>query len=243
MKKRRIFLSLIGLVFLAGLLFWLISFIQPKGLFASEGGTEKNMKELVVLPEPALKGKVSVEEAIKKRRSRRNFKNQPLNKEQISQILWSVQGITRNPFRASPSAGATYPLEIYLVVGEKGVEDLKEGLYHYLPHKHSLELLKEGDLRQPLAEASLRQHFIAEAPVSLIMTAEYARTTGRYLERGKRYVHMEIGHAGQNVYLQAEALGLGTVAVGAFSDASVSRILNLPKKEEPLYIMPVGHLR
>ena len=202
-----------------------------------------NMRSLIALPEPKLKGEVSVEEAIKRRRSRRDFREKSLSKEQISQVLWSAQGLTKGSFRASPSAGATYPLEIYLVVGENGVEGVKEGFYHYLPQKHSLELLKEGDFRRPLTQAAWGQTFIARAPASLIMTAEYARTTGKYGERGIRYVHIEIGHAGENVYLQAEALGLGTVAVGAFSDEFVSRILNLPKNEKPLYIMPIGYLR
>jgi SagB-type dehydrogenase family enzyme len=245
MRRKRILSGVIGLVFLIGLFFWLNSFIPLRGLFLAgfKGGAVKNMKSLVVLPEPKLKGEVSVEEAIKKRRSRRDFREKSLSKEQISQVLWAAQGFTEDSFRASPSAGATYPLEIYLIVGENGVENMKEAFYHYLPQRHSLELFKEGDFRRPLAQASWGQNFIAKAPVSLIMTAEYARTTGKYGERGIRYVHIEIGHVGENVYLQAEALGLGTVAVGAFSDESVSRVLSLPKNQKPLYIMPVGYPR
>lgn len=201
--------------------------------------------DLILLPSPQKKGKVSLEEAIAKRRSKRDFLDKPLSLTQLSQILWSAQGITGpDGFkRAAPSAGALYPLEIYVVTRENGVESLEAGIYHYLPQKHSIEIHKSGDLRNDLAKAALGQHFIAEAPISLVITAEYERTTGKYGERGIRYVHIEVGHVGENVYLQVEALALGTVVVGAFDDEEVSQVLNLPPTHQPLYIMPIGYPR
>jgi SagB-type dehydrogenase family enzyme len=195
----------------------------------------------ISLPEPRLKGEMSLEQAILERRSTRDFKGSPLTMAEVSQILWAAQGITdETGLRAAPSAGALYPLEVYFVVGEQAVEGLGEGVYHYLPQRHSLELSLQGDLRQALARLSLDQTFIAEAPVSLVITAEYERTTWKYGERGVRYVHMEAGHAAQNVYLQAEALGLGTVTVGAFQDEKIAEALNLPSSYRPLYVMPIG---
>ncbi|KPK46039.1 MAG: hypothetical protein AMJ77_06495 [Dehalococcoidia bacterium SM23_28_2] len=195
----------------------------------------------VSLPDPRLKGEMSLEEAILERRSRRSFVDSFLTLEEVSQILWAAQGITDSTgLRAAPSAGALYPLDVYVVVGSQGVEGLEEGVYHYLPQSHSLEPTLEGDVRQTLANLSIRQMFIAQAPLSLLITAEYERTTGKYGDRGVRYVHMEAGHVGQNVYLQAEALGLGTVTVGAFQDEEISRALNLPPNYMPLYVMPTG---
>jgi len=195
----------------------------------------------ISLPDPRLKGEMTLEEAILKRRSRRDLKDSPLTLAEVSQILWAAQGITdETGLRAAPSAGALYPLELYLVVGERGVEGLEEGVYHYLPQSHSLEPTLEGDVRQTLARLSLEQMFIAEAPLSLLITAEYERTTRKYGDRGVRYVHMEAGHVAQNVYLQAEALVLGTVTVGAFQDEEIAQALALPSSYRPLYVMPIG---
>jgi len=195
----------------------------------------------VRLPVPAIEGKVSVEEAIKKRRSKRNFKDKPLNLSQISQILWSAQGITEEKGykRAAPSAGALYPLEIYLVV--KKVEKLEAGVYRYNPANHSVDLLLRGNYQTSLARACLGQMFIADAPISIVITAQYERTTSKYGERGIRYVHIEVGHVGQNICLQAMALGLGTVPIGAFWDEQVSKVLNLPEEHKPLYVLPIGY--
>lgn len=195
------------------------------------------------LPTPETRGALSVEEAIQGRRSERSFRGIALTQAQLSQLVWSAQGITdparvRRILRAAPSAGAQYPLDVYVVVG--GVEGLKAGVYHYSPHEHSLRLVLEGDVRRPLAGACLGQMFIAAAPVSFVISAEYRRITDRYGDRGVRYTHMEVGHVGQNLHLQAESLGLGTVVVGAFRDAEVARLLRLPRGHEPLYVMPVG---
>ena len=203
----------------------------------ASGGTP-----IISLPDPRLKGEMTLEEAILQRRSRRDFGDSPLTLGEVSQVLWAAQGITAETgLRAAPSAGALYPLELYLVVGKEGVEGLSEGVYYYLPQSHSLEPTLAGDVRQTLARLSLGQMSIAEAPLSLLITAEYERTTKKYGDRGVRYVHMEAGHAGQNVYLQAEALGLGTVTIGAFQDEEISKALSLPPSYSLLYVMPIGH--
>lgn len=199
-------------------------------------------EETVSLPPPKTSSQVSLEETISKRRSRRNFTDQSLTLKQISQILWVAQGITNKEkgFRSAPSAGALYPLEIYLVVAENGVRDLAVGVYHFNPQEFNLKRLLVDDLCQDLAAAALGQTAISQAPVNLVIVAIYERTTQKYGDRGKHYVHMEVGHVGQNIYLQAEALGLGTVTIGAFNNEQVKQVLELTK-EEPLYIMPLGH--
>ena len=196
---------------------------------------------LIKLPPPNLKGKISIEEAIAKRRSVRRFRTQPLSLPQLSQILWSAQGITgTSRYRAVPSAGATYPLEVFIVIGEKTVESLQAGTYHYEVDNHSLSLHLEGDLRRELAEAALGQGFIASAPVNIVICALFSRTAYSYSKRGERYVHMEVGHVGQNISLQAIALGLATVMVGAFEDEAVRRVLKIEEQIKPLYIIPIG---
>ena len=191
--------------------------------------------KFIDLPEPKVKGEMSVEEGISRRRSKRSYSSKELSLGQISQLLWAAQGITdqRRGFRAAPSAGALYPLEIYLVK--------KDGLYHYIPKGHRLELMKPEDLRPGLAKAAWGQGFIREAPISIVICAVYSRVTSRYGIRGNRYVEIEVGHAAENVHLQAVALGLGSVPVGAYSDEEVSKLLELPRNQELLYIVPVGY--
>lgn len=184
------------------------------------------------LPNPKTKSEVSLEETIDKRISRRKYRKGVLTQSQLSQILWASC--------KTPSAGATYPLETYVVIGERCVEGIDAGVYYYDEGRGSLEKHLEGDLRDSLANACFHQMFIADAPISIVIAAKYERTTGRYGERGIRYVHIEVGHAGQNIYLQCESLGLGTVAIGAFDDAAVSDVLRLPRESKPLYAMPVG---
>ena len=194
----------------------------------------------ITLPSPALKGKLSVEEALRRRRSVRDYTKGALSLAEISQLLWAAQGITLRAegFRTAPSAGATYPLEIYLVAGN--VNGLAAGIYRYIPVRHTLLRTAEGDVRAKLRDASRGQPWVREAPATIVIAAVYARTACRYGGRAQRYVDIEVGHAGQNVYLEAESLGLGTVAVGAFDDAGVKQALGLKKEEEPLYLMPVG---
>ncbi len=195
----------------------------------------------IKLPFPNPQGKISVEEAISKRRSVRRFRAQPLSLVQLSQLLWSAQGITgTGGRRAAPSAGATYPLEIFVAIGEHGIESLAAGIYHYQVDSHSLSLHLSGDLRQKLADTALGQSFIANCPVDIVVCALHPRTAYRYGRRGERYVHMEVGHVGQNVSLQAVALGLATVMVGAFEDEEVGKVLKLEEQIKPLYIIPIG---
>ena len=203
------------------------------------------MTETHKLPEPNTKGEVSVETALNGRRSQRRFSARPLTREELAQLLWAAQGITgpEGRKRTAPSAGATYPLEVLVAVGRDGVEGLQTGVYRYRPDQHSLDRLKGADVQEDIVRAALGQEFLAQAPVDIVVAADYSRTTDRYGERGRRYVYMEVGHAGQNIYLQAEALGLGTVSVGAFDDQQLARAVNLPKGLEALYLMPVGHPR
>ena len=198
--------------------------------------------EVLRLPAPAVKGAVSVEEALKSRRTVRRFAQRALDLKQVSQLLWATDGESEpRGLRTAPSAGATYPLEIYLVVGERGVRDLAPGVYRYLPQDHGLELHTKGEARPQVARASLHQVWMAEAPVMVVFAAQYRRCTNRYGQRGIMYTHMEVGHAAQNLFLQAEALGLGAGIVGAFEDRTMSQVLKLPADHEPLLIMPVGY--
>jgi len=197
---------------------------------------------VVKLPEPKKKGELSIEEAIEKRRSRRSYTDEPVLLNDISQLCWAAQGITESSmgFRATPSAGALYPLEIFLVVGNS---DLEAGVYHYLCRKHALERIKKGDYRKRLREASLGQEWVEDGAMVFVITAIYERTTVKYGERGReRYVPMEAGHVAENIYLQAEALGLGTVSIGAFYDDNVREVISTPSEYFPLYVMPVGHV-
>jgi SagB-type dehydrogenase family enzyme len=184
-----------------------------------------------------------VEEAISRRRSLRRYSPQALTLDQLGQVLWSGQGLTSGRKRAVPSAGSTYPLELYAIVGKQGVEGLAQGIYKYEPEGHGLQLLASGDKRAELAAVALSQHFLEEAPVVLVVCAVVERTTGFYRKRGERYIHFEAGHVGQNVHLQALALGLGTVMVGAFDDNGVSVALGLEEDVRPLYVMPLGRPR
>jgi len=199
-------------------------------------------ERIVSLPLPSKYSEVSIEEALWKRRSIRRYAEGALSLQEVGQLLWAAQGVTNERgFRTAPSAGALYPLELYIVVGK--VEGLSPGIYHYLPQDHALEWVKEGDFRELLARAALDQAWVQQAALDIVFAAIYERTTRRYGFRGVRYVHMEVGHAAENVYLQAVSLELGTVAVGAFHDEQVRQVLGLSEKEVPLYIMPVGRLR
>ncbi len=192
------------------------------------------------LPSPELDSETSIEKALSQRRSVRDFADQTLDNKQISQLLWSAQGITADwGGRTAPSAGATYPIEIYIAVNNS--ESLTPGLYKYKNTNHSLRLIKKGSLGKKLSQACLGQQSIQEAPVSIIITAVLQRTAVRYGERAQRYVYMEAGHVGQNIYLQAESLGLGTVAIGAFHDDQVQEVLGI--NEEVMIIMPVGKIK
>ena len=197
--------------------------------------------DTIILPEPRNSGGISVEEALLERRSIRNYKNEALTLAEISQLLWAAQGITHpGGYRTAPSAGALYPLEIYVVA--VNVEGLQAGIYKYRPQGHELKKVAEGDVQAELCAAALDQECIEDGAAVLVFAAVYERTTRKYGERGEQYVHMEVGHAAQNVYLQAVSQGLGTVVVGAFDDGGVEKLLQMQDDERALCIMPVGRL-
>lgn len=211
-------------------------------------GSETPVKEIVLtekstfaLPPPRLKGSLSVEQAIHQRRSLRQYASLSPDLKLISQILWAAQGITGTeyPFRASPSAGATYPLDFYLFCGP--ASGLMPGAYRYIPKGHQLLSVLEGDIRDRLCEAGLNQGCIKAAPISIVITATFSRITQRYGDRGILYAYMEAGHAAQNILLQAEAMGLGGVPIGAFQAADVAQILSLTDEETPIYLVSLGY--
>jgi len=181
----------------------------------------------------------SLEELLRQRRSVRDYADVPLMKDEVMKLLWAGQGITSPVgFRTAPSAGALYPLELYLVAGN--VDNLAPGIYKYKPVENGLTLVKEGDVRAGLATASLGQRSVADGAVDIVIAAVYERTTVKYGVRGERYVHMEAGHVAQNICLQATALNLGLVTIGAFDDAAVAKIVGISPDEAPLYVIPVG---
>lgn len=183
----------------------------------------------------------SLEELLQQRRSIRQYSDVPLTRDEVMKLLWAGQGVTSDRgFRTAPSAGALYPLEMYLVAGN--VDNLAPGIYKYNPAKDELTIVKEGDVRASLAAASLGQGSVADGAIDIVMAAVYERTKIKYGSRGERYVHIEVGHAAQNICLQATALGLGLVTVGAFDDAEVAKIVGMSQDESPLYVMPVGRI-
>ncbi len=196
----------------------------------------------IKLPPPAKKGGMPLAETLAARRTVRQFAARPLDLAQVSQLLWEADGLSDpRGLRTSPSAGATYPLDLYLVVGERGVAELPAGVYHYLVAEHALALLTPGEDRAAVARACLHQTWMTEAPVMVVITGEYRRCTARYGQRGVRYTHMEAGNVSQNLFLAAEALGLGAGIVGAFEDKPLAQVLKLPPAHEPLLVMPVGY--
>jgi SagB-type dehydrogenase family enzyme len=197
---------------------------------------------IVRLPQPRTRGEVSLEEALARRRSVRAFADRPLALAEVAQLLWSAQGVTSaSGGRTAPSAGALYPLELFVVAGD--VTDLAPGIYRYRPASHDLARVAEGDHRRALAAAALGQSSPAGAPVVFVITGVYERTTGKYGDRGVRYVHVEAGLAAENLCLAAAAEGLGAVVVGAFDDARVGEVLGLTRDLRPLLLVPVGRPR
>jgi SagB-type dehydrogenase family enzyme len=191
--------------------------------------------QVIALPEPRLKGSLSLEEALSRRRSVRDFGETPLTPAELGQLLWAAQGITSpDGRRTAPSAGALYPLEVYAV--------LPDAVYHFEPQGYRLSVHTAGDRRDELYSAALRQVPVLKAPAVIVIAAVYERTARKYgEERTSRYVHLEAGHAAQNILLQAVAMDLGAVPVGAFSDDQIQQALALPLDQEPLYLIPVGH--
>ncbi len=200
----------------------------------------KDADDVIALPAPAVNSSFSVEAALLSRRSVRTFNQLALSLDIIGQMVWSAQGVTSSRGgRTAPSAGALYPLEINLLIGN--VISAPAGLYRYRPADHTLWLRRSGDLRNQLRQVALQQQEIADASAVLIISAVITRTARKYGNRAERYVHMEAGHAAQNVYLQAAALGLGTVVIGAFDDDAVKKLLGFDLEEAPIALMPIGY--
>lgn len=196
-------------------------------------------KTFIRLPELHPAARHPIERLLAQRRSVRDFAATPLSLEELAHLLWAAQGVSSpEGLRTAPSAGALYPLEVHLVAGN--VEGLECGSYHYRPHTGEIVRTAAGDLRQALAAAALGQGCVGEAAAVLVFSAVFERTTRKYGQRGIQYVHMEVGHAAQNVYLAAGSLGLGTVMVGAFDDQGVKRAVPLEGSEVPLALMPLG---
>ena len=200
---------------------------------------QDNRSQTLDLPKPQLKGNISLEETLRQRQSIRDYTETSLSLRYISQLLWAAQGSTDSgKRRTAPSAGALYPLELYLVVGN--VDSLSKGIYKYQQKSHKLVQLDREDRRRELYKATLEQPWIKNASAVIVITGIYERTTSKYGERGIRYVHIEVGHVAQNIYLQAASLGLGTVIVGAFDDNDVQTILRLSSEERVFALMPIG---
>lgn len=225
--------------------------LMPSPARSGKYSLEHKAIATVKLPKPRLSSDFSIERVLHERRSVRTYTDEPVTLEEVSQLLWSAYGITysregmpdfiRGGFKTAPSAGARYPLEIYLVAGN--VKGLLPGIYWYVPEGHVIHRLTDGDVRGDLMAACLSQEFAGEAPVSIVWSAVYERCTEKYGERGReRYVCMDLGHSAQNVYLQCGSLGLGTCAIGAFSDDALKKLIGMTEEEEPLYVMPVGRL-
>ncbi len=184
-----------------------------------------------------------IEQAIADRESRRSFADRPLAVEDLARLVWAAQGVTHErdgvSMRAAPSAGATYPLVVFLDVAN-GTADLDAGLYRYDHEDHALDRTR-GAVHEEVTQAALGQPVVANAPTTLVIAADYERTRSQYPEHGTRYVHMEVGHAAENVHLVCTARGLHTCPVGAFDDEALASALDLPAALDPLYLLPVGH--
>jgi SagB-type dehydrogenase family enzyme len=205
--------------------------------------SETGNQDVIELPDVQINGSTTVEEALLNRRSIRVYSSDYVTLTELGQLLWAAQGITMpdRGFRTAPSAGGLYPLELFVAAGS--VTDLAAGIYRYGPANHTLEKIAETDVLPALSEAAISQESVRDGSVAIVIAAVYQRTQQKYGDRGVRYVHMEVGHAAQNVYLQAESLNLGTVFIGAFIDEEVQDIMGMDQDELPLGIMPVGRRR
>ncbi len=238
--SRRTIVTAGALVFLSAVINVVVGAVR---FVRIDGGSDWQSSESIPLPAPSRVGDVSVEAALANRRSRREYDDRALTRRELGQLLWAAQGVTErvSGHRTAPSAGALYPLEVYVVVGSPGVDGLERGVYRYHPVRHELSLGRTGDVQSALRAAAVDQEFVEGGAVDIVVCAVDDRTTAKYGPRGeRRYVPMEAGHAGQNLYLQAEALDLATVSVGAFNDERVRELVGAPVGRRPLYLFPVG---
>jgi SagB-type dehydrogenase family enzyme len=196
----------------------------------------------IKLPAPATKGTVSVEEALQNRRSIRKFANRSLELAQISQLLWAADGLT-NPQgkRTAPSGKAAYPMDLYLVAGERGVTGLASGIYHYKVADHTMEPVAQGEFRPAVAKACNSQAWMTEAPVILVITGDYKRSEAKNGAKAPLYTHIEAGLIAENIFLQVEALKLGAGIAGGMNDQALGQALKLPPANLPFLVMPVGY--
>lgn len=227
-----------------------LAFSQQK-----EGSNSNQNKNTIQLPEPDFSGKITVEKALRERRSVRDYSTESLSLAELSQLLWAAQGITKaieeppsiwrgekwmGGLRTAPSAGGLYPIELYIII--RNVTNVPQGLYKYNSLNHTIEKILDGDQRKSISEAALKQGSIQKGAAVFAICAVVKRTEVKYGERADRYVKIEVGAVGQNIYLQSVALNLGTVFIGAFNDDQVKAALHLPQDEIPLGIMPVGRI-
>jgi SagB-type dehydrogenase family enzyme len=238
-RKKKLVLIILIIVFISVLSLYYFSG-QKKSVY-----TNRNIISITSLPSPVLTGNISVEEAIQNRRSVRTFSNESITIGNLSQILWAAQGITDNQssLRAAPSAGQVYPLEIYIIIGNNGVSGLENGVYHYVPSNNTLEKLLNGDLKSDLSGIANGQPWVKQAPIDILITGNYLKMVDKYGDKdlSTRFVDLEAGHVGENIYLESESLGLVTVSLGSFNEKQLVQLLNIPNNETPLYIFPVGH--
>jgi SagB-type dehydrogenase family enzyme len=198
--------------------------------------------EAIKLPAPVTKGAVSVEEALQARHSTKRFANRSLDLAQISQLLWAADGINNPPDkRTAPSGRAAYPIDLYLVVGERGVTNLAPGVYRYLVANQALELVAQGEFRPAVVKACNSQVWIGEAPAIVVIAGDIKRSEAKNGEYGTLFTHVEAGFIGQNIFLQAGALGLGAGVAGGIKDKPLAQALKLPEADVPFLVMPVGY--
>jgi SagB-type dehydrogenase family enzyme len=236
-KKRLIIICLI-IIFIA---------ISSAYYFSGTNKTTYSNRHVITtvsLPAPQLTGNLYVEAAIENRRSVRHYSNESVTLGNVSQILWSAQGITNSQYqlRAAPSAGQVYPLEVYVIAGPN-VSGLPEGVYQYEPSNNTLLKFMNGDLRDNLSTIADGQPWVKQAPLDILITGNNQKMIDKYPDKdlSTRFVDLEAGHAGENIYLQAESLGLVTVSLGSFDSNQLSQKFQLPSNETPLYIFPIGH--
>jgi SagB-type dehydrogenase family enzyme len=210
-------------------------------IFQSAASEERGGDRGIDLPAPKFEGKVSVEQALLMRRSVKEYRDEPLSLADVAQLLWAAQGINRpeTSHRTVPSAGSTYPIDVYAIVAD--VKGIEKAAYQYKPEEHRLAKVKEGDVVAELA-AALEQDWVGKAPLVIVFVAVWERGTSRFGDEGIKYSHMEVGHASQNVYLQAAALNLGTRVIGGAREEPIRKVLDIPAAHSPLYVMPVGKI-
>lgn len=211
--------------------------VQPgeNTITAGDNAAAVKIGEKITFSPAPVKGNLSLEETLWLRRSIRSFTDQPLTWDQIGRLLWAAQGVNRPETggRTSPSAGATYPLETYVV--------LPDGIYKYLPREHTAQKVVAGEMRQILSDAGLGADSAQQSPCVMIFTAVFERTVAKFGKDAYPYVYLEAGHAAQNVLLEAAALGLGAVPNGSILGYSSKKPLGLPRDEDVVYILIIGY--